>query len=152
MARDGGGDGQVSFSFKASAISVNVTPKLPRRFIRGSLARAQATLPLNAYASPPITIDPLTSVPGDGTRINSAQKPPAETSLVKAVELTPASPTLQIDPPAPAKPWVRSLLPLHGDFHNRCPPRFRARGAVRLAIVFPCRAGASSRLSILAES
>jgi len=51
--------------------------------MRGSLARAQATVPLNAYAFPPITIYPLTCVPGDGTRINSAQKLPAETSLVK---------------------------------------------------------------------
>ncbi len=93
-AADDGKLAQVSFSFKSSVISVNVTPILPRRFIRGSLAQAQATLPLNAYAFPPITIDPLTCVPGDGTRINSAQKPPAETSLVKA-ELTPASPAFK---------------------------------------------------------
>jgi hypothetical protein len=93
-AADNGKLAQVSFLFKSAAISVNATPILPRTFIRGSLARAQATLPLNAYAFPSITIDPLTCVPGDGTRINSAQKPPAETSLVKA-ELIPASPVFK---------------------------------------------------------
>jgi len=140
--------GQVSFSIKASAISVNVTPILPRTFIRGSLARAQATLPLNAYAFTPITIDPLTCAPGDGTRINSAQKPPAETSLVKAVELTPVSPAF--------KSILQRRRSLGFDLCflctvtsiTKCPPRLRARGAVRLAIVSVPR-WAFSRLPIL---
>jgi hypothetical protein len=79
---------------KSSVIAVNVTPILPRTFIPGSLGRAQATLPQNANVFPLITIVPLTGVPGEGTRINSAQKPPAETSLVK-VELTNASPAFK---------------------------------------------------------
>src|SRR6267378_3855634 len=56
--------------------------------------------------------------------------------------------SLQIDPPAPAKPWIRSLLPLHGDFHKRCPPSFQARGAVRLAIVSLRRWGLLSSADI----
>jgi hypothetical protein len=44
------------------------------------------------YSCPPIVIAPVTCVPGNGTRINSAQKPPAETSMVKAAELAPRLP------------------------------------------------------------
>src|ERR1700674_1636224 len=74
---------------------MNVTPIRPRRFTRGSLALAQTILPLKLYSCSPIVIAPTTCVPGDGTRISSAEKPPPETSMVKAVELAPASPAFR---------------------------------------------------------
>ena len=49
---------QVTVFLNASAISLNVTPIRPRRFTRGSLARAQTILPLKVYSCPPIVIDP----------------------------------------------------------------------------------------------
>jgi len=151
--------GQVSFSIKASAISVNVTPILPRTFIRGSLARAQATLPLNAYAFTPITIDPSPA----RLRWHPHQLG-AETAcrnvFGESGGTDPRVSSLQIDPPAPAKPWVRSLLPLHGNFHNevsspspgprrRSPrDRFRAAlGLLRLPILDRVVANHCSRVS-----
>src|SRR3954468_24139070 len=61
----------------------NAIPILPRTLSDESPGTFQATRPANDTLFPLLSIDPSTGVPGIRTRIDSVQKPPADTSRVK---------------------------------------------------------------------